>query len=357
MAINIPGLSGYDPSKPAQQLNIGAPSLQGYNTALSAGVGNQYLSNYNVQPGSKTGYQAPQVLGIQAPTGGGGGGDSRLTQLSQTDRNPIQETEYQNMLAAQRNSAQSQYDAQLGAENTAYDYNAQQLNDQLGTLGGQKERAIGEIDLGLSGVQNQINSAKTNAQTGTTSQINQAGSIAKSTQQQNRNVLRALGIINSTAAGELLSKPINEFDKQRATLNQAFQQKSTELDDTLTQKTAEANNAKNGIIAQFTDLVGKIQTDLRFNERQRLDAVKQANSALQQRLADIQGSVLQYQQQVNLQKQQFAQSLAQIAAQQNPQIASDYMKGIGLSTPGNQQIGAAVQQTTKKWNPLKGQYE
>lgn len=287
------------------------------------------------------------------PTNNGGGGGQPLSSM-----NPAQQNDWalgngymgwSDYLDKQQQSARNSSGAELSAQNSAFDYNAEQLNNQLGTLGNQRNQALSEIDLGLSGLQNQIKTSRANAQTNTEGQIRQAGSIAKSTQQQNRNVLRALGIINSTAGGELLSKPMNEFDKQRATLQQQLGQRFQELDDTFNQKTAEANAQKNGIISQFTDLVGKIQTDLRFNERQRLDAVKQANAALQQRLADIQGSVLQFQQQVALQKQNFAQSMAQIAAQQNPTIASNYMQGLSLTTPTDQNQTAAIfQDPTRK---------
>lgn len=238
--------------------------------------------------------------------------------------------------AGQTNAAQSAADAALRSANTSYDYNAQQLNDQLGSLGGQKQNAINELDTGLSGVRTQVDTSRTNAQTNNDQQVQQAGSIAHSTQQQNRNVLRSLGILNSSAAGELLSKPINEFDKQRAGMQTALTQRFGELDDFLNQKVAEANNAKNSIISQFTDLAGKIQTDLRFNERQRIDAVNQANAALQQRLADIQNSVLSYQQQVNTQKQSYTSGLSQINSYQNPTIGTNYQQNNLLTTPQNQ---------------------
>ncbi len=257
-----------------------------------------------------------------SPVVGGGGTLSQPTQPNPGD-------------AAQR-AAQEAAAAALQSENTAFDYNKAQLEGQLGSLGGQKDRAITDLDLGLSGVKTQVGQSRDNSQTNTDSQIRQAGSVAHTTQQQNRNVLRALGIINSSAGGELLSKPINEFDKQRATLTQALGQRFNELDSFLDQKVAEANNAKNGIIAQFTDLTGKIQTDLRFNERQRLDAVRQANAALQQRLADIQNSVMNFQQQVAAQKNSFATGLQEQMSYQDPTYNKTAFNNQLLTTPQNQ---------------------
>lgn len=353
LAPNQQRLPGLDFSTPSAANSASmTPSLSSYGTLGASTSSNQGVGGaYPIAAG----YQAPAQT--QQSSGGGGGGGG----LSLSGMNPAQQNDWalqngyqgwSDYLDKQQQAARNNSGAELSAANTAFDYNAEQLNNQLGALGNQRTQALSEIDLGLSGLQNQIKTSRQNAQTNTEGQIKQAGSIAKSTQAQNRNVLRALGIINSTAGGELLSKPMNEFDKQRASLQQQLEQRFQELDDTFNQKTAEANAQKNGIISQFTDLVGKIQTDLRFNDRQRLDAVKQANAALQQRLADIQGSVMQFQQQVALQKQNFAQSLAQIAAQQNPTLATNYMQGLSLTTPTNQSNTAQIyQDPTKKQQP------
>lgn len=276
------------------------------------------------------------------PSGGGGNSgpsDSQLDQLLKIAKsgglNPVQQTQLEQLLAQQRGAAESAYEAENRALNTAYDQTRENLLSQIPQLEGQRDRAVSDIELGLSGVTSQVDTSRQNAQTNTDTQIRQAGSIAKTTQQQNRNILRALGIINSSAAGEMLSKPINEFGQQRATLNQALGQRLGELDDFMNQKVAEANNQKNGIIAQFTDLYGKIQSDLRFNERQKNDAIKAATASLQQRLADIQTNVFNFQQQVELQKQNFLQGIAQIQAYNNPTASLDIIRNLGLSGMGN----------------------
>lgn len=288
-----------------------------------------------------------------------GGGDSALTKLSKIAAsgglNGPQQDEYNRLLAAQNNSAEAQRAAELGRANTQYDYLASQLQNQLSGLDTQRTNATNEIDTGLSGIQNQVNLSRTNAQNNTDQQIQQAGSIAKSSQQQNRNVLRALGIINSSAAGELLSKPINEFGKQRAQLQQALVSRFNELDNTLDQATKEAANKKNEILSNYSQLYSNIQNDLRFNDRQRVDALNSINAAASQHLADIQSQVLNYQNQVNLQKQAFAQQMAQITGYNNPNI--DY-SGIYSSTLSNSGAGApktaAIYQDPLKKNTLSG---
>jgi hypothetical protein len=275
-----------------------------------------------------------QVGGASA--GGGGGGASQFDMLSAVggDRNPHQEAEFQKLLSAQQNSAEAMRSAELGRANTLYDYNAEQLRNQLSGLDAQKLNAYGEIDLGLSGVKTQADNSRLSAEKNTNTQIQQAGSIAKTSQQQNRNVLRALGIINSSAAGELLSKPINEFGKQRAGLQEALGQRFKELDSFLDQATKEAQSKKDQILTKFTEVYNNIQTDLRFNDRQKIDAINSVNAAASQHLADIQQTVLNYQNQVSLQKQQFAQGLAQMASYNNPSIAKDYLSQMTLSNTG-----------------------
>lgn len=289
-----------------------------------------------------------------APTNNGGGGSYTPPKTLSSLTDEAAKAEFgmslADLLKSQTAAGDQARAAELGKANTQYDYLASQLQNQLSGLDTQKQNATNEIDTGLSGVQNQVGLSRNNAQTSTDQQIQQAGSIAHTTQQQNRNVLRALGIINSSAAGELLSKPVNEFGKQRAQLQQAFQQRSNELDNTLDQATREANNKKNAILDNYSQLYTNIQNDLRFNDRQRVDAINSINAAASQHLADIQSQILNYQNQVNLQKQQFAQQLAQIAAYQNPTIASNYLSNLTLTNTGTNQpqTAAIYQEPTKK---------
>lgn len=311
------------------------------NAIPASGYSAQYASN-PVNYSSTA--QKNQVSGPGASTSTGGASYNPMSNFSPTEE--WARSNYgiglSDLLATNQDAARAMQEAELSSANSAYDYAKEGLTSQIPQLEGQRDRAIGELDLGLSGVRSQVDTSRANAEQNTSKQIRQAGGIAKSTQQQNRNVLRSLGIINSSAAGELLSKPMNEFQTQRADIQGQLGQRVKELDDFLNQKVAEANNAKNGIIAQFTDLYGKIQSDLRFNERQRTDAVKAATASLQQRLADIQNSVFNYQTQIETQKQNFTQGLAQIAAYNNPTIATDMIRNQGLLAPTNQTQTAAV---------------
>lgn len=345
-------------ARPGQYVGAPSASLSGTYSGGNAvspvaskavlGIGTGSVPSTSVNTGYGSGV-ASQGGGIST----GGGGSRQLSSLTDEAARNEFGMSLADLLRSNNAAAEQARSAELGRANTQYDYLASQLQNQLSGLDTQKANATNEIDTGLSGVQNQIGLSRTNAQNSTDQQIQQAGSIAKSSQQQNRNVLRALGIINSSAAGELLSKPINEFGKQRAQLQQALVGRFNELDNTLDQATKEAANKKNEILSNYTQLYNNIQNDLRFNDRQRVDALNSINAAASQHLADIQQSVLNYQNQVNLQKQNFAMQMAQISGYQNPNI--DFT-GINNATLTNSGAGAtktaAIYQDPLKKNAL-----
>lgn len=88
-----------------------------------------------------------QVLGSQAPVQGpaysgpqGGGGDSRLTELGKTSRNPSQESEYQALLQQMQGSQNNFANDQRNSINQGWDQYTNQLNDMLNTgLPGQQQ--------------------------------------------------------------------------------------------------------------------------------------------------------------------------------------------------------------------------
>lgn len=275
------------------QQQIATPVTQSRNNWLTSGTKTQRNGAFPTGGGN--------ILG--AATSGGGGAPTQPTNAPFNDFDA---------------AARAEQDAQLARLNSEYDYNRSNLEGQLSSLGGQRENALSSLATEFQGVQNQVGRSKTNAKQQTDTSIQDALSTAQDTQRASRNTLRALGILNSTAAGELLQKPLTSYDTQRARLNQALIGRMGELDDFLNQKTAEHANAVRGIQQQYGDLVARIQNDLRFNDRQRADAVQSANAALMQRLAEVKQAQFNYQSQVETLKQQFAQGLSQINSYQQP---------------------------------------
>lgn len=208
--------------------------------------------------------------------------------------------------------------AELQSLNTMYDQSRADLEGQLGSLGTQRTNTLSSLGTQLEGVRTQVGKSRKDAQEGTDKNIQDALTTAQEVERSNRNKLRALGILNSSAGGDILSRPLNEYDKQRANLTQALTKRVGELDDFLNQKTAEHADAVRQIESQYVDLVGRIQSDLRFNERQRSDAIRSANAALQQRIAEIQQAQFNYAAQVNALKGSYSQGMTNLAGYQQP---------------------------------------
>ncbi len=333
-------------NRPGVDLAFPEREAPGYIQGFSAG---QAEFNKRQRPGGTTG-GAAYAAGID-PNSFPSMGSNQAPSAQPTQN-------FTDLGSASRSAAQDAYSAENQSLNTQFDYAAAQMQNQLGTLGTEKDRSLAGIDLGLGNIQNQVGTSKTNLQTNTGQQIKEAGSTARNVQGQNRNVLRALGILNSSAAGQILAKPLNQFDEQRAQLGQFMVQKTTELDQFVNQAVKEAEQQKGTIVEQYNKLVGNIQTDLRFNDRQRNDAIKSANAALSQRMAEISQAVMSYQQQAEQQKLQFAQSMAAALNYQAPQWnqqASGYQT-LANATQGTQSANIAGTQQ-RKYNPLTGQYE
>jgi len=220
---------------------------------------------------------------------------------------------------SQEDIARQQAEAELRSLNTAYDQNAANAQNQLSSLSTQRESSLANLQNSLSQVQASVGQSKTSAQTETQNQINKALTTAKDVQKQNRNVLRALGILSSTAAGEALNKPMSQFDQQRAELGQSLLTRIQQLDDFYNQKVTENQSVVKQINDNYNNLVNQIQSDLRFNDRQRADAIRQANSALTQRISEIASQQQQYQQAVKAQQNTYTQQLTELANYVNPQ--------------------------------------
>lgn len=295
-------------------------------------------STTSVAPGMSNGlnytpaYQTPNYL-TSAPKSSNGttalgnllssGGGSNYSAPS----SPVQQNPYSGMEEA----AQSGYDAELGAANAGFDYEREGLLSQLSSLDRQKADSLSALDTDLKGISTEVGTQKQRSEQATSDAIGQAGSIARTTQAKNRNVLRALGILNSSAAATELTKPINEFDQERARLVRGNLQRIDDLDKFYLQKVDEGKQASREIETQYTDLVGRIQNDLRFNDRQRTQAVRDATAALQARKAEIGSRLANYQTQIGQMKSTFAAQLAQIKLAEDPSANIDSILGTALS--------------------------
>lgn len=253
------------------------------------------------------------------------------------------------------NAAKEGTNAEIQGLNTQFDRLRSEAENQIPFLQNERSRSLSNLANELTGLRTQIDSQKAESQANTESQVADAGQIARDTQRSNRNTLRALGILNSTAAGELLSKPLNQFDKVRAEIYQEGTRRVNELDNFMNQKTAEHANLVAQIEDNYSQLIGQIQNDLRFNERERADAIRSANAALSQRIAEIQQAQFNWKTQIDVAKMQLAGELNQLQSYQAPTIDTAGISNLVPQLEANAQPQtASIYQDEKKKNGLSG---
>ena len=228
-------------------------------------------------------------------------------------------------------STNSEGDAYLQSLNTQYDRAAEELQAQLGQAGTAREQGLSTLQSAVDEYGNLIGKQKMSAQQATDKGIQSAGSTARQTQGKSRNVLRALGILSSSAAGDILNRPMTEFGTQKAELQQGLIQRTQELDDTLAQKTKEHAQLVKNLESQYAEIVGNIQRDLRFSDRERSDAVAAAKSAVLSRLSDIRTAQANWQNDINAAKQGLVSSATGLGSYVNQSADTSKIASTGLS--------------------------
>jgi hypothetical protein len=256
---------------------------------------------------------------------------------------------YQDPYAGANNAAQSEADAYLQSLNTEYDRAAEDLRGQLTSAGNARTQGLSSLQSAVDEYGNTINTQKQTAQNATAKNIQSAGSMAAQTQGKSRNILRALGILSSSAAGDILSRPMSEFGTQKADLQQGLIQRTQELDNALAQKTSEHANLVKQLESQYADIVGKIQTDLRFSDRERADAVATAKAAVLSRLSEIRTAQANWQNQINAAKSGLASSTAGFSSYAQPTADLSKISGTGLNPQEQYKQG----QQTSVYDPKK----
>jgi hypothetical protein len=326
-------------------------TLQPSNTSTLSGGSNLMASSQDyLQAGGKTltgapisnPYQGTQagVLGAATSTGGGG----TVQQVPQnTNPNP-------DPFANQGDAAKSQAQIELEQTLGEYDRYAEEARAQSANLDTQRTSALGSMENTLSRSKAEATTAKADATSATFSAKNKALGTAQDVQRSNRNVLRALGILSSSAAGEMLNKPMNEYGTQAADLEQGLVKRLGVVEDWWLGKQGEFQQAKTDLEAKFTELKGNIDRDLRFNDRQRVTAVKAAGAALQQRLADIQTQSMNYQTAAKQYSDNMLLQLAQMKMYQNPSadVSSIYNTLLSSANAGRQPQQVGIQQTEEQ---------
>lgn len=241
---------------------------------------NSELAEWNRFLGSQ---QTPQFQGVSNGTSYSGG-----------NVNP-----YSDMAALE---AELQSEAYKQADRE-YARNREELEAQRGYAEQQKARSLSNLGAALEGVKGTVKSSKEEAQSRYDKDVKTAADTAQGVERKNRNVLRALGILGSSAAGEILSKPWTQFDQQKADLREGVRMRFQQLDDFMVQKSQEHANMVADLEDKYSSLVNGINRDLSFNAEERLAARQAANNAYRQRLAEIKAAQLNWEMAVQENKQ------------------------------------------------------
>lgn len=233
------------------------------------------------------------------------------------------------------NDAQKKADAAyLSQINTNYDRIVSNGQNSLSSLENDTNSAIDQANLGLQGVSDAVSSKKTQAEQAKDKNIDSAAQAAQNTVRNNRNTLRALGILNSTAAGDMLTRPMTEFDKVKASYVQDYQNRVNELDTILLQETSKNKAAIDSLRGQYMTLKNNIMNDMRFNERERADALNAASAAVASRISQIQTAQTAASNRIKELRSNYDSVIANVAGQSaltNPDFnVANYMKNAGI---------------------------
>lgn len=251
-----------------------------------------------------------------------------LSPLSGSTGSPTVQDPYKDVITSTGNEA----NASLQALQTEYDRNRSNLEGQLSQLGTDRSQGLSTLQSAVDEYGNLINTQKTDAENARAKQVQSAGSAARQTQAKSRNVLRALGILSSSAAGDILSRPMTEFAGQRADINQATQQRLQQLDDAFRQKTDEHVGLVKQLESQYAQIAEKIQNDLRFSDREKIDSIKALNAATESRLSDIRLAQANWQNQINAAKNGLLTSQASLSNFTKPTVDVNAITNTGLNT-------------------------
>lgn len=209
-----------------------------------------------------------------------------------------------------------------------YDYTRELLGQQESSATKERDIAKSQLELALQDVVKSGSTSKQNAQIQAETATEQGASAARQATTKTRNMLRGLGILSSSAGSDLLSRPATEFQKVSADIQTQLGQRVKEVDDFISSKTQENALKVQELLNNYASIVDRIRTDLRFNNREKLSALKQNKLALDQTLSEIRANQTNFMLQANTYKNnllsgasQYNTPLATTGAQAQQRIA------------------------------------
>lgn len=237
------------------------------------------------------------VLGEKAPT---------PKKNNNTNTKATVDTNSDDFFKEQYGMTKDQYDADVEQTTNLYNYQDEQLRNQEQELNVDKATNQSILEQALRAVLTTAGNTKENIKGQAEAALEQGGSAARQATTKSRNMLRGLGIMNSSAAGDILSRPGTEFQKVSADVNSQLSKGLKEVDDYIMAKTEENATKVQQLLSQYAAMVDRIKTDLRFNGKEKLSALKQATLARNQTLSEIRAD----QTNMKLEAQRYSNDLA-----------------------------------------------
>lgn len=245
----------------------------------------------------------------------------------------------QNFLDQIGQNTQSLYDDQLNRARSLYDSRAAELNNQLSGLGQEKDSFLDRIGSTYSGlVQTAGDTLQKNLGLleGRKGEVNQQYDVSRTNasrllgdqQRQNRMLARAQNLLSSGYYTNLQSSAGRDATQRIAGLNteegskvdaigNAILGAQTDTNTKIQTLKEEQANQEQETINKYSTLANSIRNDLRFNERDRLDALESVNNRMASALDNIGLTFMQF----------------QAAAGQLGNTASNYMNQIQSFNP------------------------
>lgn len=218
----------------------------------------------------------------------------------------------------QRSLEQERARLELEQTLSAFDKSVEEAKSQKGWLGQEVEKQVGRLGEGYESAKKRAGGLKEEAESATSRAKETALSTAQDVVRKNRNVLRALGILSSSAAGEMLSRPIEEYATQAADLGAQLLKRKDEVENWLSERMVEYDNAVKDVQDNYTRIVEQIDRDIRFTERDKINAVKEAQTALKQSLSEISNRAVAYQQAADEYNNNLVTQIAQLQRYEDP---------------------------------------
>lgn len=293
-----------------------------------------------------------------APSGGGSGPGYGGTFEGQTVSKDGQTWKYQNGQWVSQGGGGGGYDAEAAAKAALdaalgeLDYAKENLQAQSGQLDTQRAGALSTLDTEYGKAEKEKGLAMTEATQATAEAKNKALSTANDVTKKNRNVLRALGILSSSAGGEILTKAMTEYGTQAGELQQGLIKRLATVEDWWMNRQQEFTKAKTDLETQYATLKENINRDLRFNDRQRLSAVKAAQAAMQQRVYEVAQQQQAYQTAAKQYSDNILLKIAEMKMYQNPSadVSAIYNQLLSSAQGGIQyrQVGVAQSEEERR---------